>query len=530
MYYPSYIPWYDPLDTAAQWNFRLSYFKPFWAWWQGLPIYETDLPPLVPASQEAYLLRTAPLLWTSRPFSRVRFDQATRRTQLLSVWHGQTFRKRGGLSLAYQRRLREGEYFGQLTDHYGAAATFYLRPKHFWLQAKAAWNQLQDGINGGVLYEDSPYTAFQKESQPVRFPQGSWRRWYRAAEVASGAAIGPFHLTGTGKIEEDRLQAYFLPARRAESPLGLDTTQVEWGALLLRHTLRASATFSKYAQLSCTWQAVRGKAFQPSVSWRATALLVEAAWQSRLLYLRLGHLRWLSYSAPEPATWLEGRLSLGPSQVGFMGLSRNLPWLFYQTAYTTHPPTNERLGTVWIAYNLTHRDSLLPPLELRLWYTRYAPLWLDWRPQSGQAVGLTLRGGLAYRFLGMATFFQLQHLSTYPMLLPAASGWVQVFLRGRLKGREPIYHVGVRLSGFSPFRPPFYEPVLGLFYTQSPTPLQPSQLWIEPFLAIFIRRVVVYLKLEHATEGLWQDGYFLTAWYPMPGRVFGFGVQWDIYD
>jgi hypothetical protein len=60
--------------------------------------------------------------------------------------------------------------------------------------------------------------------------------------------------------------------------------------------------------------------------------------------------------------------------------------------------------------------------------------------------------------------------------------------------------------------------------------MQPAYAWIDPYFVVRVQRVLVYLRVDRATEGLWQEGYYLTAWYPMPGRAFSFGVQWDIYN
>ena len=109
------LPFYDVLDRVPAVLWRLSYFKPY---------YEPLAPPgqeitIWPAYQAAYLLSSLEPLFVKKPYTRVRFDQSSRRTQLLSVDHAQNFSPQAGFQIAYRRRTRTGEYLGQTTDHYG---------------------------------------------------------------------------------------------------------------------------------------------------------------------------------------------------------------------------------------------------------------------------------------------------------------------------------------------------------------------------------------------------------------------------
>jgi hypothetical protein len=41
---------------------------------------------------------------------------------------------------------------------------------------------------------------------------------------------------------------------------------------------------------------------------------------------------------------------------------------------------------------------------------------------------------------------------------------------------------------------------------------------------------MIYIKFENALDGLYGKSYFSTPHYPMPGRVFRFGLRWRFFD
>lgn len=540
VYIPSYQPWYDPLDTLPAFLSRIGYFKPYFFWRQSVPEYE-DLA-IVPANQSAYLLQNLPVVWTSSPYTRVRFDQSSRRTQLLSVLHGQTFRQRGGLSLAYRRRTREGEYVGLFTDHMTGALHLYGYVGKFWLQVSGGWNQLQDQLNGGVLYDSAsgPWQAFQKERQPVRFSRMQWRRWHRYLRTEAGVYLSArTRLSLEGEIAEDRIQSESQAARRLESPwVPLDTLPLTWSSTTQRFRgslrLQTPIVFGQLALLHHT-----GKADTLLRPWHYTAAEGTVLLHWAFFSLRGEYRHWLSPHAPPPA----GTVELKAAHLGYEGGirlgSRNLPWIAYQGFWASPSlaQPNEVSLHGWAAYRLPMRDSLTPPISFTAWATQYQRAWL-WempvrRGSSLWTYGITTTGGWSGSYGGFIaglTLQQIQGEAGWATTLPLLSGWSQVFLRGQLPGRPPLYELGLRLSGFSGFRPLQYDPRLGVFYYSATLPMQPAYAWIDPYFVVRVQRVLVYLRVDRATEGLWQEGYYLTAWYPMPGRAFSFGVQWDIYN
>ncbi|MCX7605828.1 MAG: putative porin [Bacteroidia bacterium] len=544
VYQPAYLPWYDPLDTMASFAHRLTYFKPYALWVKGIPQYEELESAPSPASQEVYLLRHVPILWTEKPYTRIRFDQSSRRTQLLSLSHGQTFRRRGGLSLVYKRRTREGEYVGQTSDHYSAGGAIYalLRP-HLWLRAEGVWNQLQDQINGGVLFDTSasPWDAFQKERQPVRLMSLRWRRWYRYVRSEVGFRISHrFFLTATGEVGENRLLCSSPPALQVGSPFVQETLAFQSNLQQTWHKGTLTLRWDSW-QMEMRFQRLTGAGSPLFRSWNLLSLETQSHIQLSFLTTYAYYRMWLTPEAPPPAfgLWAEGYFR--SYRIGAAYHSRNLPWLTYRSALVQQVPPNERFSRLWVKYTFPSRDTTILPLQITGWGTLYERPWLwESTPHSGSSLllyGITCEGGLSWPNIGIISGLTLQKIystagsSPWASILPLLSGWVQIFWQGQLPGRPPVYQVGVRLSGFSSFRLLAYEPHLGLYYLPpTPFPPQPAYMWVDPYLSIHIRRVMVYLRIERATENLIDKGYYLTAWYPMPGRAFAFGVQWDIYN
>lgn len=549
-YQPAYLPWYDAPDTFSGLVVRPGLFKPYLRWHQGALHYEAPPFAFTPLSQEPYLLHSIPLAQSSRPYTRVRFDQSSRRTQLLSIYHAQYVHaeKRpveGGWAGAYRRRTREGEYLSEAVDHYGAGISGFVRWKaRIWLRIEAGWNQLQDQLHGGVLYDTSrsPWSAFEKQSQRVRITGLRWRRWHRYATTEAALRLAPtFWLQLGGRLTEDRLQSESPPPRETQSPFWGDSTALRWGVRQVAQTLSLSLYQGKNSYLRTEVERLRLRTDTLFLPWELTSASIEAKLSWGSLEALGRYQRWLQTAGPRErieaaALWQQGPYTLG---IGYR--SRPLPWIAYQTQFwqATAPP-NQTHTRFWASYRWESSDTTLPPLQITAWGSLWKSAWIWQAPpyaaQGFWGYGLTLEGGKQSRRLGLVSGLTLQTLTPqapadrpWAQTLPLVSGWMQVFLRWQLPDKPPLYQIGARISGFSSFRLLSLDPHFGTPY-EANFPYQPAYLWIDPYFVVHIRRVMVYLRVEHASVGLWAQGYYLFAWYPMPGRAFAFGVQWDIYN
>ncbi len=526
------------------------------------------------ASMEAYTLSTLYPMEVKKPFTRVRFDQSSRRTQLLAVEHVQQFSPRAGFRGAYRRRTRTGEYLGQTTDHYSAGFVLYGETRSDTPSAlrlygitQVLWNQLYDEINGGSLFDPAQgmRTAFQKESQPVRFTDGQWRLWYRLVRAEGG-------LTGSRKDAEWAigLQAQVRqtyggwrsgPARKPTSPFGTDTFFANTFAfgeeqrLGLRTALSHSGLslyFLRWWGRGTDWQAFDKKAFVLQAQ-----LSPPAFWIRYAPTLTVFYRYWLSPQTPAPELNTSFLISSRsgssfPSSVSLQYSRIALPWFFYQS----YPLSRPRNPESWLAIysiswidpnNWPNPDTLRGSLRQSFLRLSFWGMWQRWpllirgaRVYQSEApifwYGIRFWGDWERRHMGVypGILFQrsvvAESLSWWTRQIPALTGWVQVYYRWQIRPFSPVYRLGIRLRGSTAHHPPQFEPAYALFFASDDTPLQPAWAAVDIFLTIHLRQICIYLRVDHAAEGLTQPGSFWTYPYPVPGRAFSFGFVWDMYN
>lgn len=89
--------------------------------------------------------------------------------------------------------------------------------------------------------------------------------------------------------------------------------------------------------------------------------------------------------------------------------------------------------------------------------------------------------------------------------------------------------VGFDLYYYTRYRALAFAPSSGLFYNQDIKELG-NYPYLNPFLTAKLKRTRFYLRYDHPHAGLIQKNYFHVLNYPMPGRVFRFGLSWTFYD
>ncbi len=562
------LPFYDVLDRVPAVLWRLSYFKPY---------YEPLAPPgqeitIWPAYQAAYLLSSLEPLFVKKPYTRVRFDQSSRRTQLLSVDHAQNFSPRAGFQIAYRRRTRTGEYLGQTTDHYGVGLAAYgqspPRPTSglsLYGRIQTFWNQLLDELNGGSVFDPAQGIAgaFQKESQPVRFTDGQWRLWHRLVKAEGGLTWwggrgGQVAMGLYGQVRQTYGGWRGGPARVPASPFGTDTAALstfafgeeqQVGVRMATHRAALSVGLLRWWGYGTGWQPFDKNAFTVE-----SHLTCPAEGRPYTLRLHAFYRHWLSPRSPAPEVrstlTFQGTRDLAPEL--FLQYSRMaLPWFFYQ-AWGLPSPRNPEYALIkgGLAWQEAGEDRFQDStagaeregLRLHGW-----ALWQRWPLLVHQAqisqpekpllwYGVQLTGTWTWGHMEMypAVLFQRplrpDTLAWWTRQIPAVTGWVQVSYRWRIRPFIPVYRLGVRVRGSSLHQPPQYEPAYALFFTADATPYQPSWAAVDVFLTISLRQLRIYLRVDHVAEGLSQPGSFWAYPYPVPGRAFSFGFVWELYN
>ena len=90
--------------------------------------------------------------------------------------------------------------------------------------------------------------------------------------------------------------------------------------------------------------------------------------------------------------------------------------------------------------------------------------------------------------------------------------------------------LGFEVRYNSTYRPYAFNPATHQFYLNDTETLDTYPV-VDVFANLQVKRARIFFKMEHLNHGLLvPDGYFAAPWYPMPGRMFKFGVSWRFYD
>ena len=99
------------------------------------------------------------------------------------------------------------------------------------------------------------------------------------------------------------------------------------------------------------------------------------------------------------------------------------------------------------------------------------------------------------------------------------------------------YNLFLQLGGEIHYKSSYYAdaymPLTQQFYLQNRLKTE-GVVYSEFFLNTRINRVRIFVKMANAAQGLFQgllnQGYFSTPFYPVVGRSLGFGVNWPLFD
>lgn len=129
-----------------------------------------------------------PFFDTRTPYAIVGFDQAGRQSQFFSFTLSQNVRPWWNATVHYKRRSAVGAYPDALTDHYNIGFSQRFAYRRFVAVVGAAYNQLNDGQNGGVFQDGTiPFEfLFDKAAQQMRFQGASLKRRVRGLYAGAG--------------------------------------------------------------------------------------------------------------------------------------------------------------------------------------------------------------------------------------------------------------------------------------------------------------------------------------------------------
>jgi len=175
---------------------------------------------------------------------------------------------------------------------------------------------------------------------------------------------------------------------------------------------------------------------------------------------------------------------------------------------------------VEVGYNLMHISDFI---------------FFDQSANPSQADNVTITSAYLQKNirLGGLNFFNRlvwqANTNTDVLSLPQLILFSALFYERELVKNALTAQLGANVYFRSQFYADAYSPALGQFYKQ-----REKLLGNYPTLDIFAnlkwKRVLIYLKYEHANQGFPNSQYFSALHYPMNPRIFKYGVSWTFYD
>jgi hypothetical protein len=95
--------------------------------------------------------------------------------------------------------------------------------------------------------------------------------------------------------------------------------------------------------------------------------------------------------------------------------------------------------------------------------------------------------------------------------------------------KKMFAQIGIDFHYTSAYFAPAFNPAVNIFYLQHEIETN-GYVLADVFFNFKIKTARVFIKLHNAGDELIRRGYYLTPHYPMPGRLFQFGLNWRFFD
>lgn len=574
----SFFLW-DPLWKSSNFYYYLGQIgKPYIKFIEGVPsrfIQNDKIFSNYFTSNEYVYMQTPDAYLHSRDFiSQVRFDQSSRKTQLLNVLFNSPFKtNRGNLNGFYKRRTSEGAYYNSFTDHYLIGISSLVNLWKDKLHIGLRWNfaQLTDGINGGTFLPTNPTSEshFNKSGTSVLLPTAyrSEKRIAYQPEMLLNLNQGSHWSSFIRTSFLYELFEHTFSAGR-ERVLYPDSLPFQWvfGAIpdtipfyemdyfLKREKVsisflnryRFSSTDSS-GKVSSIWTIANENRY-----WRGNQLITslhdiryKIQHQLALVYKNWNAFNCINYEKSSlfsrPAFQTETRVALKKIefQHTFQSNFPPLQDLHLQTPFFTplgkdtiqNPTVNSFRFLFWWSHTKKPLSSRITffynTLKNGIFYDSHAQPLQEKR--VAQSSGVLYHLSYQWSFIKTNGWYVFYFQRGYPYF-PQHFGSIQIGWLYTFHESENQIYVGIQVSGFSGYEGLFYNPVTEIFF--SPTSFSISPYYrIDGFAVLSIQeRFKAYLFLYHLNEGFTQPGYFTVPYYPMLERTFSFGIEWILFN
>ncbi len=113
--------------------------------------------------------------------------------------------------------------------------------------------------------------------------------------------------------------------------------------------------------------------------------------------------------------------------------------------------------------------------------------------------------------------------------LPSYTGTHSVYLEKRFFKNALNSQIGFQLNYHSAYYSRAYMPATSRFYLQDRIETG-DHFNLDLFIHLKIKSARVFLRLNNIGDGIVDDSYYQTPYYPQPGRTLCFGLTWRFYD
>ncbi len=112
---------------------------------------------------------------------------------------------------------------------------------------------------------------------------------------------------------------------------------------------------------------------------------------------------------------------------------------------------------------------------------------------------------------------------------PLFQGKTQIFFENLVFERACLARAGVILFYQTGFKTPRFSPSQQIFYYPQ-SQVFSGNFRLDIFVSAKVKNSVLFLKMQNVLDKVIQPGYYTTSYYPMLGRTFAVGINWNFYN
>lgn len=255
----------------------------------------------------------------------------------------------------------------------------------------------------------------------------------------------------------------------------------------------------------------------------------------------------LKYTNSLPSTNYQGKaLELGIHYVAYNDFlhwgvrytrENKVPDLFSQVNFSNHyvwvndfkniksNRVDANFDLLWL--HLEMKLTYLDQLNLIYYEMDGVPRQLETKAKSYSFVAKHL---LNYRSFHLANQIVIQTSDKSRIIpLPRYTTYHSLYLERSFFKKALLTQFGIDLRYYSAYNAPYYQPAMGQFILQHENTYG-DYLFADVFINFKVKTARFFFKVEHINAGWNRKSYMLLAHYPMQGRMFKFGLTWNLFD